>query len=39
MISNSTPAFTSAIAAGTLKVVGGIYDLPSGKVNLVPVAS
>jgi carbonic anhydrase len=35
-ISNSTPAFTSAIAGGTLKVVGGVYDLASGKVTPVP---
>jgi carbonic anhydrase len=35
-VSTSDPAIESAIAGGTLKVVGGIYDLASGVVS--PVA-
>jgi carbonic anhydrase len=35
-VSNSDPTIESAISAGTLKVVGGIYDLSTGIVS--PVA-
>lgn len=36
-LSTTGAPMVSAISAGTLKVVGGIYDLASGKVSMVPV--
>jgi carbonic anhydrase len=35
-VATSNPAIEAAIAGGTLKIVGGIYDLASGVVSAVP---
>jgi carbonic anhydrase len=33
-IGNSVPVLSNAANSGTIKIVGGVYDLPTGKVNL-----
>jgi carbonic anhydrase len=34
-LKNASPILTEALSKGTLKVVGGIYRLASGKVDLI----
>jgi carbonic anhydrase len=32
---NASPLLTDALSKGTLKIVGGVYRLASGKVDLI----
>jgi carbonic anhydrase len=34
-LGNTVPVLAGAASKGTIKIVGGVYDLPTGKVNLV----
>jgi carbonic anhydrase len=34
-LNNSVPVLSTAASKGAIKIAGGVYDLPTGKVNLV----